>query len=143
MKFKNIKKLRLENNLTQEEIAKILGVSRTTYTGWELGTNIIPLRKLFLLSNYYKCSIDYITGLSKINNFEYPVKNITIKVIGNNLHLLRKKINLTQKEIAKILKISVSAYTQYELGIILIPTVYIYKLAKKFNCSVDEIIKNH
>ena len=34
-------------------------------------------------------------------------------------------------------------YTQYELGIILIPTVYIYKLAKKFNCSVDEIIKNH
>ncbi len=143
MKFKNIKKLRLENNLTQEEIAKISGVSRTTYTGWELGTNIIPLRKLFLLSNYYKCSIDYITGLSKINNFEYPVKNITIKVIGNNLRLLRKKVNLTQKEIAKILKISVSAYTQYELGIILIPTVYIYKLAKKFNCSVDEIIKNH
>ena len=62
------------------------------------------------------------------------------------MHLLRKKVNLTQKaqkEIAKILKISVSAYTQYELGIILIPTVYIYKLAKKFNCSVDEIIKNH
>lgn len=97
MKFKNIKKLRLENSLTQEEIAKILKVSRTTYTGWELETNIIPLRKLFLLSNYYKCSIDYITGLSKINNFEYPVKNITIKVIGNNLRLLRKKVNLTQK----------------------------------------------
>ena len=52
-------------------------------------------------------------------------------MIGNNLRLLRKKVNLTQKEITKILKISVSAYTQYELGIILIPIVYVYKLAKK------------
>lgn len=143
MIFKRIKQLRIKHNLSQKEISKELNVKRSTYAGWELGTNTIPLRKLYLLSNYYKYSIDYITGLSKINNFEYPVKNITIKVIGNNLRLLRKKVNLTQKEIAKILKISVSAYTQYELGIILIPTVYIYKLAKKFNCSVDEIIKNH
>ena len=117
-----------------------MGVSRTTYTGWELGTNIIPLRKLFLLNNYYKFSVDYITGLSKINNFEYPAKNINIKMIGNNLRLLRKKANLTQKEIAKILKISVSSYTQYELGTILIPTAYIYKIAKKLNYSVDYII---
>ena len=143
MKFKNIKKLRLENSLTQEEIAKILGVSRTTYTGWELGTNIIPLRKLFLFSNYYKWSIFYITGLSKINNFEYPSNNIKLEVIGNNLRLLRKKSNLTQKDVATFLGIATSTYTLYELGTILIPTAYIYKLAKKFNCSVDEIIKNH
>ena len=139
MKFKNIRKLRLEINLTQEEIAKILGVSRTTYTGWELGTNTIPLRKLLLLSNYYKCSIDYITELSKINNFEFSVKNINIKVIGNNLHLLRKKANLTQKNVAIFLGIATSTYTLYELKRILIPTAYIYKITKKLNYSIDLI----
>ncbi len=55
--------------LTQEEIATILEVNRATYTGWELGTNTIPLRKLFELSNYYKFSINYIIELSKTNNY--------------------------------------------------------------------------
>lgn len=140
MKFKNIRKLRLESNLTQEEIANILGVSRTTYSGWELGTNTIPLRKLFLLSNYYKCSIDYITGLSRVNNFEYSDKDINFKVIGNNLRSLRKKADLTQKEVATFLKIATSTYTLYELGTILIPTTYIYIIAKKTNYSIDYII---
>lgn len=33
MKFSNIKKIRKEFNLTQKEIASILNVDRTTYTG--------------------------------------------------------------------------------------------------------------
>ena len=39
-----------------------------------------------------------------------------------------EKSKSNSKKIAKILKISVSIYTQYELGIILILKVYIYKL---------------
>lgn len=46
MKFSNIKKIRKEFNLTQKEIASILNVDRTTYTGWETGKNTIPLAKL-------------------------------------------------------------------------------------------------
>lgn len=141
MKFKNIKSLRIQNNLTQEEIATILNVSRTTYTGWELGVDTIPLRKLYSLSNYYKYSIDYITELSKINNFEYSPNDISLKAVGNNLRLLRKKENLTQKKVASFLKIATSTYTLYELGAILIPTTYIYKIAKKFNYSIDLILK--
>lgn len=140
MKFNRIKELRLKNNLNQEEIAKELNVKRSTYAGWELGSNTIPLRKLYLLSIYYKCSIDYITGLSKTNNFEYLNNNIKLKVVGNNLRILRKKQNLSQKEVAKFLKIATSTYTLYELGNILIPTRYIYKLAKKFNLSIDKLL---
>lgn len=143
MKFNRIKKLRLKNNLNQEELAQILEVNRSTYTGWELGTNTIPLRKLFELSNYYKISIDYITGLNKNNNYIYISDKINFKVVGKNLKELRKSFSLTQKDIANLLNISVSAYTLYELGKILIPTSYIYKLAKNFQCSIDEIIKKY
>lgn len=143
MKFKKIKNLRIEHNLNQEELAKILEVNRSTYTGWELGTNTIPLRKLFELSNYYKVSIDYISGLNKNNNYIYSSDKINFKIVGKNLKELRKGFGLTQKDIANLLKISVSSYTLYELGKILIPTSYIYKLAKKFECSIDEIIKKY
>lgn len=143
MKFKKIKNLRIEHNLNQEELAQILEVNRSTYTGWELGTNTIPLRKLFELSNYYKVSIDYITGLNKNNNYIYSSDKINFKIVGKNLKELRKGLGLTQKDIANLLKISVSSYTLYELGKILIPTSYIYKLAKKFECSIDEIIKKY
>ncbi len=143
MKFKKIKNLRIEHNLNQEELAKILEVNRSTYTGWELGTNTIPLRKLFELSNYYKVSIDYIFGLNKNNNYIYSSDKINFKIVGKNLKELRKGFGLTQKGIANLLKVSVSSYTLYELGKILIPTSYIYKLAKKFECSIDEIIKKY
>lgn len=143
MKFKKIRNLRIEHNLNQEELAKILEVNRSTYTGWELGTNTIPLRKLFELSNYYKVSIDYITCLNKNNNYIYSSDKINFKIVGKNLKELRKGFGLTQKGIANLLKVSVSSYTLYELGKILIPTSYIYKLAKKFECSIDEIIKKY
>ena len=141
MKFNRIKELRLKNSLNQEEIAKELNVKRSTYAGWELGTNTIPLRKLYLLSNYYKYSIDYITGISKTNNFEYLSNCIKLEAVGNNLQILRKEQNLSQKEVAKFLKVATSTYTLYELGKILIPTIHIYKLAKKFNLSIDSILK--
>lgn len=141
MIFKRIKQLRIKHNFSQKEIAEKLKVKRSTYAGWELGANTIPLRKLYLLSNYYKYSIDYITGLSKINTFEYSSNNIKLEVIGNNLRLLRKKSDLIQKDVATFLGIAASTYTLYELGTILMPTAYICKIAKKLNYSVDSILK--
>lgn len=35
MFYKNIRNIRLENNLTQEELAKLIGVSRSTISAWE------------------------------------------------------------------------------------------------------------
>ena len=42
MYFDNIKRIREENDLTQREIADILGVKRSAYSLWEIGKNIIP-----------------------------------------------------------------------------------------------------
>ena len=56
---------------------------------------------------------------------------------------IRKQKKLKQRDLAKILKISPSTYSVYENGKILINTSFIYKFAKKFNCSIDNIIKKN
>ena len=65
MYFKNIKELRLKNNLKQIEIAKILHISQNTYSDYEKGKITISIDKLIMLSDYYNVSIDYIVGKNK------------------------------------------------------------------------------
>jgi len=55
-----LKELRLENNLMQKDIAKILGISQRNYSYIETGTTSLKYDVLIKLSNYYKVSIDYI-----------------------------------------------------------------------------------
>ena len=62
-----LKELRKNNNLTQKEIAKILNISRSTWTGYEYGKFLAPTLILFELSKKYNSSIDYLLG--KIDNF--------------------------------------------------------------------------
>ena len=57
-----IKNIREDNDLSQREIAKILNVSRSTYSLWKLGINIIPLSSLYKLSIFFDASIDYLLG---------------------------------------------------------------------------------
>ena len=81
----------------------------------------------------------------RINKKEYMFvsENINPIAIGKEIKIVRKEKNLKQKDLAKILKISPSTYSVYENGKILINTSFIYKFAKKFNCSIDNIIKKN
>ena len=60
----NIRFMREEDGISQEELAKKLGVSRSTYSLRELEIAMIPLPRLIDLCKIYKCSIDYILGLN-------------------------------------------------------------------------------
>ena len=46
MKIKRLREIREEQELTQEDVAEILNVKRSTYTGWEIGRDTIPLVRL-------------------------------------------------------------------------------------------------
>lgn len=62
-----IKKLRKDNKLTQQKIANILNISRSTWTGYEYGKFQIPTLILFELAKRYHTSIDYLLGKIDIN----------------------------------------------------------------------------
>lgn len=58
----------------------------------------------------------------------------------NRLRDLRKDKKLSQKDIVKILNISQQQYSQYELGIRLIPIDKLDILATYYGTSIDYII---
>lgn len=53
-----IKNQRLKNNLTQEQLSKILNVSRSTVSSWEVGRNYPDLETIVAISDLFDISLD-------------------------------------------------------------------------------------
>ena len=57
--IERIRGLREDNDLTQSQIASVLGTSQTMYARYERGANELPLRHLITLCQFYNVSADY------------------------------------------------------------------------------------
>ena len=64
VQFPRLKDLREDEQLKQEEIAKILTITQQQYSLYETGKREIPLSMCIVLSKLYKVSLDYIAGLT-------------------------------------------------------------------------------
>ncbi len=64
MQFQRIEDLRIDHDLTQQQVADILGCQREVYRRYEKGTRTIPVEFLIQLADYYHVSIDYLVGRS-------------------------------------------------------------------------------
>lgn len=60
--FKNIKNLRVDNDIKQKEIAKLLNISQNTYSQYETGVIALTAEVLIKLADYYGVSVDYLLG---------------------------------------------------------------------------------
>lgn len=131
--------LREKNNLYQKDIAEILGIRQQTYSLWENGTKIIPLKHLNNLCNYYNVSMDYILGLSSYNssNTIKKKKELDKKIIGKRIRLIRDKNSLTLRDLAEVLNTTSSTISAYETGKNLILTAFAYEICKRYNISMD------
>ena len=60
--YPRLRDLREDNDLSQKELAKIIGMSQTGYSKYETGENDIPTGILIALARFYNVSIDYLLG---------------------------------------------------------------------------------
>lgn len=60
MQFKNLKNIRIDNDVKQKEIAAYLNVSQNTYSQYETGIISLTAEILIKLSDFYSVSIDYL-----------------------------------------------------------------------------------
>jgi len=65
---KIMRDLREDADLTQQQVADILGTSQTMYARYERGANELPIHHLLTLCKFYKVSADYFLGLKNIRN---------------------------------------------------------------------------
>lgn len=136
----NLKEIREYEGFTQEDVAKILNVKRSTYAGWESGKDPIPLQKLNILANYYHTSLDYLIGKSPTKEEIKRVQEIDKSIIAKNIKNLRKEKNLTQEELADKITTSQSNIHKYENEKSLITTYYALEFCKQYEYSLDTLV---
>ncbi|MEI3140525.1 MAG: helix-turn-helix transcriptional regulator [Lawsonibacter sp.] len=60
--YRRIRELREDHDLTQRQIAAVLGMPQPQYFRYEQGYQDIPTDILIALADHYKTSTDYILG---------------------------------------------------------------------------------
>lgn len=58
----NLKILRKNRNITQENLAEYLGVNQKVISHYETGRNEPDINTLIKLADYFNCSVDYLIG---------------------------------------------------------------------------------
>ncbi len=135
-----LKELRIEKSISQNELAKLIGLARQTYNHYEVQENIIPLKHLNTLSNYYNVSCDYILGLTNTKKYKNNQKEIDSQKCGTRLKELRKNNHITQIKIANFLHIDQPTWSIYEHGKSLIGTPFLYMVCQQYNISADYLL---
>ena len=59
---RRLRDLREDRDLTQKQIAQMLGMSQTGYSKYETGENDIPTSILIKLADFYGTTTDYLLG---------------------------------------------------------------------------------
>lgn len=94
---KQIKQIRIDKNLTQEEMANMLSVSRQAISNWENNKNLPDLELLILISKVFSITLDHlILGGNDMNN-------MTAKLIKDGSETRRAKFNLIVVVIGSLL----------------------------------------
>lgn len=137
MNFERLFFLREEKDLTQENMGKILDVSRVAISQWETSKEIIPLEQLNAYANYFNVSLDYIVQISNVKEYKIINKSLDPKIVGKRLLYIRHKFGITQEELANNLNTTHSTISAYETGKTLILTVFAYQICVKYNASMD------
>ena len=67
MVSERVKKLREQNNLTQADLARKLGLTRSSVNAWEMGISVPSTQYIVELAKIFKVSTDYLLGVSTEN----------------------------------------------------------------------------
>ena len=87
-----LRKLRKEKGVSQEELSKELGISKSTLGLWETGDTLPDARSLHDLAVYYNVSADYLLGLAELKTPDIDIQK-ACKLTGlsdDAIHILQE-----------------------------------------------------
>ena len=137
MNFERLRYIRELHNLKQIDIANLMNISQKSYSRWETGESIIPLKRLIQFCNYFHVSLDYALNLTKENNEPKIEMILNRKQIGKKLKEVRLKNKVTQQELATLLHTTHSTISAYESGKTVLLTAFAYQICKTYHVSLD------
>lgn len=135
--FKNLLAIREDFDMSQSDVANIIGVNRSNISRWENCSVFIPIEHLNTYSNHFNVSFDFLAGLSSVKRYDDVNKVLDKRLVGSRLRKFRNSNGLTLRELAKVLNTSSSTLSAYETGKVLILTSFAYEICKRYNISMD------
>ena len=60
--YPRLRDLREDADLSQEQVAKVLGIDQRTYSNYETGKRELPIHHLLTLAELYQTTTDYLLG---------------------------------------------------------------------------------
>ncbi|WP_291300235.1 helix-turn-helix domain-containing protein [Desulfosporosinus sp. BICA1-9] len=125
--------LRNKLELTQEELAKILCMSRSTYAQYEVDRRKPDYDTLQRIADYFKVSTDFLLGRTEhsvIEECNFP----------SRLKMIRELNGISLKQLAENLNISPTDVSQFETGEKYPDPSTLKVLAESLSCSVDFLL---
>ena len=138
MSFCKVLDVREEHELTQQELANIIGGSRVNVSNWETEKEIPNIQHINKMADYFQISLDYLFNLS--NEKVYAENNpgeLKKDKAGKRLKKIREENHLTLRQLAKQLNTSSSTISAYETGKTLILPAFAIQICKKYHVSMD------
>lgn len=116
--MKNLKLLRTEKKLSQENLSKKIGVSRSTVAMWENGSSQPDTDTLIKLSEIFNVSVDYLIGNSEFKSKEEMLNHFDetndIETLKDGVDRYEEFTNKDKKDIAKIMDFTLDALSNEE-----------------------------
>ena len=167
---KNMADMRNKFNLTQKEVAQVVGVNVSTYKHYELGDRATPLSVIRDLATLYKISTNYLfenmPELSREEEFEirryaFDLAQNKQQYIGDIRYFAKEMAKLeekiqararlrvrqyrlenkkSQQDVANFLGIDISTYNKYEKGSRKLNNEVVRKIAEYYNIKVSDIL---
>lgn len=95
----NLKNLREAKNITQEQLADYLQVSRPTIAGYETKSRQPDFEKLEKISDFFQVSIDYLLTGSEFTTLSLnPNKKSPEKFLNQNVWQAYKELSLESRQ---------------------------------------------
>lgn len=135
-----LKFIRERKGVKQVEIAKSLGINKSTYSNYENERNIMPLKHLVKFCDQFDVSLDYLFGFNKLMNYKNAKNGIDKITFGKNLKKLRENLNISQEVLARTMKDHRTNISGYEIGSQLVSTKFLYSICKKYKISADFLL---
>lgn len=95
----NLKRLRKQKELSQEELANFIGVSFQAVSKWERGEGYPDITLLPIIANYFEVSVDELLGMNEIKDEQKLTKIFEEYSILNSQGKVKDSINLIQDAI--------------------------------------------
>ncbi len=138
MLSQRLKELRLNQQLSQVDIAEKLGISNGLYNKYEKKGVNPPYETLQKLSKIYWVSVDYILGNDTVPN-EAATSPTHIE-FSRNLKALRTKKGVTQQQLANTLRVDKTTISKWENGLNYPNQDLQIIIADYFGVSVDYLL---